>query len=82
MTQRIFSWVWSKFESHCTRTQLICLNISKTSVYRHASFYCASQVFHFLQIEGKTLHQQKEYDLFYFDARFIVVNVEPNPWYL
>ena len=36
-------------------------------LYRHTSFYCiplscTSQILHFLQIEGRTLHQQKDYN--------------------
>lgn len=47
-------------------------------LYRHSSFYCtllycSSQMLHFLQIKGTTLHPQKDYDLFY------CCGLEPNP---
>lgn len=47
--------------------------------YKHTSFYCTSlyctaQILHFLQIEDKTLQQQKDYyNLLYCDTRFIAV---------
>lgn len=37
-------------------------------LYRHTSFYSASQVLRFcLQMEGQTLHQQKDYNQLYCD---------------
>lgn len=36
-------------------------------------FYCASRVLYFLQTEGETLRQQKDYDLLYYDTRFVAV---------
>ena len=36
-----------------------------------ALLYCASQILCFLQIEGKTLHQQKDYNSFYQNTHFI-----------
>ena len=33
-----------------------------------ALFYFASEVLFFLQIEGKTIHQQKDFNLLYCDA--------------
>ena len=38
--------------------------------------YCVPQMLHFLQIEGKTLHQQKDYNSLY------ISGLEPNPQYL
>ena len=35
--------------------------------------YCSSWIFHFLQIEGKTLHQQKDGNSLYCDAHFFAV---------
>ena len=35
--------------------------------------YCPSQVLCFLQTESKTLHQQKHYNLLYYDSHFITV---------
>lgn len=49
--------------------------------YKHTSFSCASQMLHFVLIEGKSLPQQKDYDvllrhLFYYSG------LEPNLQYL
>lgn len=35
--------------------------------------FCGFFFFFFLQIEGKTFHQQKDYRLLYYDTRFIMV---------
>ena len=45
---------------------------------QHILFYCAllycfSQVLHFLQVEGKILHRQKENDSFYCNTHLITV---------
>ena len=36
-----------------------CMVFPEAEARRHTSFYCTLQVLHFLQIEDKTLHQQK-----------------------
>lgn len=39
--------------------------LCRHTLFYWASLYCASQVLHFLQTEGRTLHQQKGYTLLY-----------------
>ena len=62
----------------------IIKNLHRTGIifslkYRQISFYCASPFCSshrcciFLQIEGKTLHQQKDYNLLYCDTVFTAV---------
>ena len=46
--------------------------LRRTSSYL-ALLYCASQMLHFLRIEGKTLPQQKDDHSLYFHTCFIVV---------
>lgn len=43
--------------------------------YRHSLFYCA--LLRFLQLEGKTLYRQKDYNSLYCNTCFTVV-----VWYL
>lgn len=46
--------------------------------YRQALFYCASQMLRFLQTEGKTFHQQKDYDSLHCHICFIAVVWNPT----
>lgn len=53
----------------------ILSNNTQQIKYRHTSFYCTSlygtlwMLRFFLQIESKTLHQRKDYDLYYFSNK-------------
>lgn len=66
----------SQDDSHWLKSTIRpCWYCHRTSIlYRHTSFfcvllYCASQILHFfLQIKGKTFHQQKYYDSLSYDT--------------
>ena len=60
-----------------------CNFIGRRAHYKHTMFYCAPQFYTsrcciFLQIEGKTLHQHKDYKSFYHDIHFIMVVGNPG----
>lgn len=59
--------LYEKFQT--VRIQIILIRntrlLTPTIDHRHTSLYCASWIVCFLQIEGETLHQQKDHNSLY-----------------
>lgn len=66
------SQYWEEWEIFFLGQEFSNILSTMHSLLYCASLYYASQMLPFLQIEGK-IYQQKDYNLIYYDTRFIVV---------